>query len=94
MKGLAFDEPVVFETSESEVIRTVEQAAQLLRSHLQRQFTMVGLNTLLVLERAAEGAEVAEARQAFCLWVSQEVSRLSRLREAPSPAFGTRQLQR
>jgi hypothetical protein len=33
---------------------------------------MQGLNTLLMLERAAEGTEVEEARRAFCLWASNE----------------------
>jgi hypothetical protein len=30
--------------------------------------------TLLVLERAADGLEVAEARQAFCSWAGNELS--------------------
>ena len=39
---------------------------------MQERFTMEGLNTLLMLERAAEGYEIEEARLAFCLWASHE----------------------
>ena len=71
-QDIAFDEPVVVQIW-SQPIRTVEQAAQIVRSHLRAQFTMQRLSTLLVLERAAEGLEVAEARQAFCSWAHTEI---------------------
>ena len=70
-QDIAFDEPVVVELA-SEPVRTVEQAAQIVRSYLQAQFTMQRLTTLLALERAAEGLEVAEARQAFYSWGCKE----------------------
>ena len=73
MNDVAFDEPVLLRSRESEPIRTVEQAACILRSRLQLQFTIASLNMLLVLERAAEGAEVEEARKAFCSWASKEL---------------------
>ena len=73
-QDVAFDEPVVVQLS-SQPVRTVEQAARIVRSHLQAQFTMQRLNTLLVLERAADGSEVAEARQAFCSWARHELPR-------------------
>jgi hypothetical protein len=69
----AFDAPVVLHAS-SEPVRTIGQAAGILREHLQQQFTIARLNTLLILERAAEGAEIAEARQAFCSWLLSEQS--------------------
>jgi hypothetical protein len=72
-QDIAFDEPVVVQIS-SEPVRTVEQAAQIVRSYLEAQFTMQRLTTLLTLERAAEGLEVAEARQAFCSWIYKEHS--------------------
>jgi hypothetical protein len=68
---VAFDEPVVLEDS-AEPIRTVAQATQIVRSFLEAQFTIARLTTLLTLERAAEGSEVAEARQAFCSWAHKE----------------------
>ena len=70
-QDIAFDEPVVVQIS-SEPVRTVEQASQIVRSYLQAQFTMQRLTTLLALERAAEGLEVAEARQVFCSWIHKE----------------------
>ena len=70
-QDIAFDEPVIVQIA-SQPIRTVDQAAQIVRSHLRTQFTMQRLTTLLVLERAADGLEVAEARQAFCSWASKE----------------------
>jgi hypothetical protein len=71
MNDCAFDVPVMLQSQPNEPIKTVQQAADILRAHLQLQFTIVGLNTLLVLERAAEGAEIEEARQAFCRWASE-----------------------
>jgi hypothetical protein len=65
--SVAFDKPVVVPLSDQPV-RTVDQAAKIVRSHLREKFTMQRLNTLLVLERAAEGLEVEEARQAFTDW--------------------------
>ena len=73
---VAFDEPVVLEDS-AEPIRTVAQAAQIVRSFLEAQFTIARLTTLLALERAAEGSEVAEARQAFCSWARKEQPAMS-----------------
>ena len=71
-QDIAFDEPVIVQIS-SQPVRTVDQAAQIVRSHLRAQFTMQRLTTLLVLERAADGLEVAEARQAFYSWARDEV---------------------
>ena len=70
-RDVAFDEPVVLQGT-AEPIRTVEQAAQIVRSLLQAQFTVARLTTLLTLERAAEGVEIAEARTAFCMWACNE----------------------
>ena len=47
-QDIAFDEPVIVQIS-SQPIRTVDQAAQIVRSHLRAQFTMQRLTTLLVL---------------------------------------------
>ena len=69
---IAFDEPVFVPLS-SEPVRTVEQALQIVTARLRSQFTVHRLSTLLVLERAAEGLEVAEARQAFWVWASQDM---------------------
>jgi hypothetical protein len=71
MNDYAFDIPVVLQSRPGEPVKTVQQAADILRTHLQTQFTIVGLNTLLILERAADGAEIEEAREAFCLWASE-----------------------
>jgi hypothetical protein len=73
---VAFDVPVVLPDS-AKPIKTVEQAAQVVRSLLQAQFTIDRLTVLLALERAAEGSEVAEARQAFCMWACKEQSAIS-----------------
>jgi hypothetical protein len=70
-QDIAFDEPVIVQIS-SQPVRTVDQAAQIVRLHLRAQFTMQRLTTLLILERAADGLEVAEARQAFCSWACDE----------------------
>ena len=68
----AFDLPVLLRSPSGTLIRTVEQAACILRSNIRERFTMEGLNTLLMLERAAEGDEIQEARRAFCSWASHE----------------------
>ena len=68
----AFDIPVRLYCASATLVRTAEQAACILRSNLQARFTIEGLNTLLMLERAAEGDEIEEARLAFCLWASHE----------------------
>ena len=68
---VAFDVPVPIPPSE-QPIRTVGEAAKFVRSRLQAQFTMDRLTTLLVLERAAQGSEVAEARHSFCSLVFKE----------------------
>jgi hypothetical protein len=65
----AFDDPV---TMSAQLIRTVSQAADLVRSNLRSRFSMQGLNTILMLERAVSGSEVEEARVAFCSWATQE----------------------
>jgi hypothetical protein len=72
MKDFAFDMPVLLHSPLGTPIRTVEQAACIIRSGLRQRFTMAGLNALLMLERAAEGDEVEEARQAFRAWASSE----------------------
>jgi hypothetical protein len=69
---VAFDEPIMVNLVESP-IRTVGQAAEIVRSHLRSQFTIQLLNILLVLERAAEGLEIAQARHAFFYWASTEL---------------------
>jgi hypothetical protein len=68
----AFDAPVHLQCASDALIRTVDEAVSIVRSNLRGRFTMQGLNTLLMLERAAEGTEVEEARRAFCLWASNE----------------------
>ena len=70
---VAFDVPVPLPLSE-QPIRTVGEAASFVRSRLQAQFTMDRLTTLLVLERAAEGSEIAEARHCFCALVFKELA--------------------
>jgi hypothetical protein len=65
----AFDLPV---RASGTLIRTVEQAASMLRSSMRQRFTMEGLNTLLMLERAAEGDEIDLARRAFSSWATHE----------------------
>ena len=53
----AFDNPIGLLQSET-VIRTASQAAEIVRSKLRTRFTMQGLNTILMLERALAGDEV------------------------------------
>ena len=67
----AFDNPIGLLQSET-VIRTASQAAEIVRSRLRTRFTMQGLNTILMLERALAGDEVEEARGAFYAWATQE----------------------
>jgi hypothetical protein len=69
--GCAFETPVALGVSGKSVV-TIAQATNVVRERLQSQFTMVGLNTLLMLERAALGSEVTEARQAFAEWAQTE----------------------
>lgn len=80
--GMVFDEPVIVPMSKAPV-RTVEQALQIVTSRLQGQFTVHRLSTLLVLERAAEGLEVAEAREAFRVWAYQEFTALDACNSDP-----------
>jgi hypothetical protein len=68
----AFDVPVLLRCASGSLIRTVEEAACILRSRMRERFTMEGLNTLLMLERAAQGDEIEEARHAFCSWALHE----------------------
>jgi hypothetical protein len=68
---VAFEEPLIVELS-NQPVRTVEQAATIVRGHLQSQFTMHRLSTLLILERAAEGLEIEQAREAFRVWATVE----------------------
>jgi hypothetical protein len=72
-RDVVFDEPVLVQIS-TEPVRTVEEAAQIVRSHLRAKFTIHRLNTLLTLERAADGSEIAEAREAFYSWACAEVA--------------------
>jgi hypothetical protein len=72
MTRCAFDIPVLLESQLGAPIRTAEEAADIIRSCLRERFTMAGLTALLMLERAAEGCEVREARQAFWSWASSE----------------------
>jgi hypothetical protein len=60
----AFETPVVL--AKQATIRTACQAADIVRDHLQQRISIAGLNTLLMLERAAQGDDVEEARSAFC----------------------------
>ncbi len=69
-QDIAFDEPVIVQISKL----ADQNGRPIVRSHLREQFTMQRLTTLLVLERAADGLEVAEARQAFCSWAGNELS--------------------
>jgi hypothetical protein len=70
---VAFDVPVTNPLTE-QPIRTVGEAAEFVRSRLRAQFTIDRLTTLLVLERAAEGSEIALARQCFCSLVFRELA--------------------
>jgi hypothetical protein len=65
----AFDQPVALSAA---LIRTAGQAADIVRSALRTHFTIQGLNTVLMLERAVLGTEVQEARMAFCSWATNE----------------------
>jgi hypothetical protein len=67
----AFENPVTL-LHHPLLIRTASQAVEIVRSNLRRRFTMHGLNTVLMLERALAGDEVEEARVAFCAWAVQE----------------------
>ena len=62
----AFDQPVALSADCAMLIRTAGQAADIVRSALRARFTIQGLNTVLMLERAVLGSEVPEARAAFC----------------------------
>jgi hypothetical protein len=73
--SVAFDKPVAIPLSDH-TVRTVDEAAELVRTHLREKFTMQRLNTLLVLERAAEGLEIKEARQAFIDWAHNDLVNL------------------
>ena len=68
----AFEVPIHLQCASEVLIRSVDEAVSVLRSNMLSRFTMQGLNTLLMLERAAEGSEIEEARRAFCLWASNE----------------------
>ena len=85
-RDLAFDEPIVTQ-ADGHPVRTVEQAARIVRSRLREQFTMRRLSTLLVLERAADESEIAEAREVFSSWARDELppASLQRADAPPSP---------
>ena len=68
----AFDQPVALGAECATLIRTAGQAADIVRSALRVRFTIQGLNTVLMLERAVLGSEVQEARVAFCSWAANE----------------------
>jgi hypothetical protein len=67
----AFENPVTL-LEDATLIRTASQAMEIVRTNLRRRFSMHGLNTVLMLERALGGDEVEEARSAFCEWATQE----------------------
>jgi len=67
----AFDIPVPL-LEDQTLIRTVSEAAEIVRSNMRRRFTMQGLNAVLMLERAFAGEEVEEACLAFRAWATQE----------------------
>ena len=67
----AFEMPVLLHAVPETVIRTVGQAIGIMRSNMRELFTIEALDVLLKLERAAEGDEVEEAREAFCVWASR-----------------------
>mgnify|MGYP003340532193 CR=1 FL=1 len=71
MKNFAFDSPVVLRSSVAP-INTAEEAIAVLREHLRSRFTMAGLSTLLMLERAWDCSECAEARAVFHSWAAGE----------------------
>ena len=68
----AFDQPVALSAECAMLIRTAGEAADIVRSALRARFTIQGLNTVLMLERAVLGSEVQEARVAFCSWAANE----------------------
>jgi hypothetical protein len=68
----AFDQPVALNADCATLIRSAGQAADIVRSALRARFTIQGLNTVLMLERAVLGSEVQEARVAFCSWAAHE----------------------
>ena len=67
----AFDNPVRLRET-GRLIRTAAQAADIVRSYMRARFSMQGLATILMLERALAGDEVEEARVAFFAWATQE----------------------
>ena len=67
----AFENPVRLRETGRQ-IRTAAQAAKIVRSNMRARFSMQGLNTILMLERALAGDEVEEARVAFFAWATQE----------------------
>ena len=82
MQDHAFETPVLLRASPAMVVRTTEEAASILRRKLKERFSLAGLNTLLLLERANDAGEINEARQAFWSWASQELLLSSPLRRA------------
>ena len=66
----AFENPVPL--NDQTLIRTASEAAEIVRSKMRRHFTMQGLNTVLILERAVADDEVEEARLAFHAWATGE----------------------
>jgi hypothetical protein len=71
MMDSAFDQPVLLSRC-SRPVRTASEAASIVRHQLKGRLSIAGLNTLLMLERAAVGVEVEEARRAFLEWASRE----------------------
>ena len=67
----AFDNPVLL-LKDQILIRTASEAAEIVRSKMRGRFTMHGLNTVLILERAVADNEVVEARLAFHAWATGE----------------------
>ena len=72
MTDYAFDTPVLLASSGKTQVRTAQEAASILRFRLREQFTIAGLNALLMLERAAHADEIEAARHAFCSWASSQ----------------------
>jgi hypothetical protein len=68
----AFEDPVRLKLGSETLIRTAAQAANIVSSSMRARFTIYGLNTLLMLERALLGDEVEQARLAFSSWATQE----------------------
>ena len=67
----AFDDPVRLRET-GRLIRTATQAADIVRSNMRARFSMQGLATILMLERALAGDEVEEARIAFFARATKE----------------------